>query len=44
MNVGDGALWEVNVKAQKVKVVDRLKFDWVAKEVVVDKCLDGWVG
>ena len=39
MNVGDGALWKVYVEAQKVEVVNWLKFDWVAKKVVVDKCL-----
>ena len=26
-----------------MKVVHRFKFDWVAKEVVVDKGLNGWV-
>ena len=44
LNVGDGALWEVNVEAQEVEVVNWFQFDWVTKEVVVDQCLDGWVG
>ena len=44
LNVGDGALWEVDVEAQEVEVVNWFQFDWVTKEVVVDQCLDGWVG
>ena len=43
MYVGDGALLEVNVETQEVKVFHRFKFDWVSKEVVVDKGLNGWV-
>ena len=34
---------EVNVETQEVKVFHRFKFDWVSKEVVVDKGLNGWV-
>ena len=43
LNVGDGSLWKVNVKAQEVKVVDWFKFDWVTEKVVVDESLYGWV-
>ena len=43
MYVGDGALLEVNVETQEVKVIHRFKFHWVPKEVVVDKGLNGWV-
>ena len=43
MYVGDGALLEVNVETQEVKVIHRFKFDWVSKEVVVDKGLNGGV-
>ena len=39
--VGDGALLEVNVETQKVKVIHRLQFDGIAEEVVVDEGLDG---
>ena len=37
-------MWKVNVEAEKVEVVNWFQFDGVAKEVVVDQCLDGWVG
>ena len=43
MHVGDGALWEVDVEAEEMKILHRFKFHWVAKEIVVDEGLDGWV-
>ena len=43
MHVGDGALLEVNVEAQEMEVVHRFKFHWVAKDVVVDEGLNGWM-
>ena len=39
--VCDGALLEVNVEPQKVKVLHRLQFDGIAEKVVVDEGLDG---
>ena len=44
MNVGDGALWKVNVESQEVEVFHSFQLDGIAEEVVVDKDLDGWVG
>ena len=44
MNVGDCALEKVDVEAQEVHVIHGFKFDWIAEKVVVDECLDGWVG
>ena len=41
--VGDGALWEVNVETQEMEVVHRFEFHWVAKKVVVDEGLNGWM-
>ena len=41
--VGDGALWEVDVEAEEMKILHRFEFHWVAKEVVVDEGLDGRV-
>ena len=43
LDVGDGALEEVNVEAQEVEVIHCFKFDGVAEKVVVDEGLDGWV-
>ena len=43
MYVGDGALWEVDVEAEEMKILHRFEFHWVAKEVVVDEGLDGRV-
>ena len=43
MYVGDGALLEVNVEPQAVKVIDSFQFHWVPEEIVVDKGLNGWV-
>ena len=43
MHVGDGALWEVDVETEEMKIVHRFEFHWVAKEVVVDEGLDGRV-
>ena len=43
MHVCDGALWEVNVETEEMEVVHRFKFHWVAKEVVVDEGLNGWM-
>ena len=43
LHVGDGALWEVDVETQEMEVVHRFEFHWVAKEVVVDEGLNGWV-
>ena len=43
MHVGDGALWEVDVETQEMEVVHRFEFHWVAKEVVVDEGLNGWM-
>ena len=44
LDVGDCALWEVNVEAQEVKVIHCFQLDGIAKEVVVDECLNGWLG
>ena len=41
LHVGDGALLEVNVEAQKVEVIHRFQFDGIAEKVVVDEGLDG---
>ena len=41
LHVCDGALLEVNVEAQKVKVIHRFQFDGIAEKVVVDEGLDG---
>ena len=43
MRVGDGALWEVDVETEEMKIVHRFEFHWVAKEVVVNEGLDGRV-
>ena len=43
MHVGDGALWEVDVEAEEMKILHRFKFNWVAKEIVVDEGLDSRV-
>ena len=44
MDVGDGALWKVNVESQEVKVFHSFQPDGITKEAVVDEGLDGWVG
>ena len=44
LNVGDCALEKVNVEAHKVHVIHCFKLDKKKKKVVVDECLDGWVG
>ena len=41
--VADGALMEINVETQEVKVIHCFKLDGVAEKVVVDECLDGGV-
>ena len=43
MHVGDGALWEVDVETEEMEVLHRFEFHWVAKEVVVDEGLNGWM-
>ena len=43
MHVGDGALWEVDVETEEMKVLHRFEFHGVAKEIVVDEGLDGRV-
>ena len=43
MHVCDGALWEVNVETEEMEILYRFKFHWVAKEVVVDEGLNGWM-
>ena len=43
MHVGDGALWEVDVEAEEMKILHRFEFNWVAKEIVVDEGLDSRV-
>ena len=43
MHVGDGALWEIDVETEEMKVLHRLEFHWVAKEIVVDEGLDSRV-
>ena len=43
MHVGDGALWEVNVETEEMEILHRFEFHWVAKEVVVDEGLNGWM-
>ena len=40
MHVGDGALWEVDVETEEMKILHRFEFNWVAKEIVVDEGLD----
>ena len=44
LDVGDGALLEVDVEPQEMEVVHRLQFDWVAEKVGMDERLNGWVG
>ena len=41
MHVGDGALWEVDVETEEMKILHRFEFHW--KEIVVDEGLDGRV-
>ena len=43
MRVGDGALWEVDVETEEMEILHRFEFHWVAKEVVVDEGLNGWM-
>ena len=43
MHVGDGALWEVDVETEEMKILHRFEFHRVAKEIVVDKGLDSRV-
>ena len=43
MHVGDGALWEVDVETEEMEILHRFEFRWVAKEVVVDEGLNGWM-
>ena len=43
MHVGDGALWEVDVETEEMKILHRFEFHWVAKEIVVDEGLDSRV-
>ena len=43
MHVGGGALWEVDVETEEMKVLHRFEFHWVAKEIVVDEGLDSRV-
>ena len=43
MHVGDGALWEVNVETEEMKILHRFEFHWISKEVVVDEGLDSRV-
>ena len=43
MHVGDGALWEVDVETEEMEILHRFEFHWVAKEVVVDEGLNGWM-
>ena len=43
LDLGDGALGEINVEPQEVMVFDRLKFHRVAKEVVVKEGLYCWM-
>ena len=43
MHVGDGALWEVNVETEEMKILHRFEFHWIAKKVVVDEGLNGWM-
>ena len=40
LHVGDGALWEVDVETEEMKILHRFEFHGVAKEIVVDKGLD----
>ena len=35
---------EINVEPQEMVVFNCLKLHWVAKKVVVNESLDGWVG
>ena len=44
LNVGYGALEKVDVEAQEMHVIHCFKFEGIAEKVVVDECLDGWVG
>ena len=43
LHVGDGALWEVDVETEEMKILHRFEFHWVAKEIVVDEGLDSRV-
>ena len=43
MHVGDGALWEVDVETEEMKILHRFEFHRVAKEIVVDEGLDSRV-
>ena len=43
MHAGDGALWEVDVETEEMKILHRFEFNWVAKEIVVDEGLDSRV-
>ena len=36
-------MWEVDVETEEMKVLHRLEFHWVAKEIVVDEGLDSRV-
>ena len=44
MDVGDGALGEVDVEAKEVHIIHGFQLNWVAKEVRVDECLNADVG
>ena len=37
-------MWKVNVESQEMEVFHSVQLDGIAKEVVVDEGLDGWVG
>ena len=43
LHVGDGSLLEVDLEAQKVKVIHRFQFDGIAEKVVVDEGLYCWM-
>ena len=43
MHVGDGALWEVDVETEEMEILHRFEFHGVAKEVMVDEGLNGWM-
>ena len=36
-------MWEVDVETEEMKILHRFKFNWVAKEIVVDEGLDSRV-
>ena len=36
-------MWEVDVETEEMKILHRFEFHWVAKEVVVDEGLNGWM-